>query len=62
MPTQALSGNLNAMLSKDYACLSVARVGICASLTAVYVVGTDTFQIQSMLNLAYRMMLKKQWD
>jgi hypothetical protein len=35
-------------------------LGIGALLAAVYDAGTDTFQIQSMLNLAYRMILKKQ--
>jgi hypothetical protein len=33
-------------------------LGIGALLAAVYDAGTDTFQIQSMLNLAYRMILK----
>jgi hypothetical protein len=37
-----------------------ARLSIGASPAAVYAAGTDTFQIQSALNLAYRMVLKKQ--
>ena len=37
-------------------------VSIGASLAAVYAAGTDTFQIQSVLNLAYRMILRKQRD
>jgi hypothetical protein len=37
-----------------------ARFGIGASPAAVYDAGADTFQIQSMFNLAYGMTLKKQ--